>query len=56
MTTEEIDEYTTKVVWGFSGSMSFPSNLFIILFNLEKAIGNDYQEGLDELKHILENQ
>jgi len=56
MTTEAIDEYQTRVRWGFRGVMSYPMNLMLVVMNMEEAIGNDLQNGLDELKRILEQE
>lgn len=55
MITKSLDENSTEVLWGFSGNMSFPMNLFLLFFNMEKAIGEDYDQGLAELKRILES-
>ncbi|KJD33363.1 polyketide cyclase [Tamlana nanhaiensis] len=52
---DDIDETTTKVTWGFSGSNPAPTNIFMLFFNFEKAVGKDFETGLAELKAILEN-
>ena len=44
----------TKVVWGFSGESKPPSNVFFMFFNMDKAVGKDFEEGLSSLKIILE--
>jgi len=53
-TTESLSENETLVKWGMSGKMPFPMNLFMLFMNMEKAIGKDYEEGLANLKLILE--
>jgi hypothetical protein len=54
LTTEAIDSTNTKVTWGFSGSMPYPMNLMKVFMNMEEAIGNDFDEGLNNLKMILD--
>ena len=52
--TEEISEKQTKVKWGFTGEMQYPMNLLLLTMNMEAMIGNDFQNGLNKLKAILE--
>ncbi len=54
MTTEAIDNNSTKVSWGFEGSMNYPMNVMKLFMNMEKAIGNDFSTGLNNLKTLLE--
>jgi uncharacterized protein YndB with AHSA1/START domain len=54
ITTTSINEHQTKVLWGFNGKMSYPSNLMLVFMNMEKMIGNDFEKGLLNLKAILE--
>lgn len=56
MTTEAMTENRTEVKWGFSGKMNYPMNLMLLLMNFEKMIGDDLQEGLQNLKTIIENK
>lgn len=51
---EEIDHGASKVIWGFSGRNPIPFNIFMLFINFEKAVGKDFEEGLDNLKQILE--
>lgn len=44
----------TKVTWGFSGKNKPPSNIFFLFFNMDKTVGKDFEEGLAELKVVLE--
>lgn len=44
----------TKVVWGFYGENKFPMSIMMLFFNMDKAVGKDFEEGLDKLKEILE--
>jgi hypothetical protein len=54
MTTEAISENSTKVSWGFEGSMNYPMNVMKLFMNMEKAIGNDFSIGLSNLKALME--
>ncbi|MEW4922558.1 SRPBCC family protein [Algibacter sp. 2305UL17-15] len=51
---EEITPNKTKVIWGFSGESKPPTNVFFLFFNMDKAVGKDFEEGLASLKLILE--
>ena len=53
---DKVDENQTMVTWGFSGRNPFPFNIFMLFFNFEKAVGKDFEEGLESLKRILEKQ
>lgn len=44
----------TKVSWGFQGAMPYPMNLLLLVMDMEGMIGKDLQQGLDKLKHLLE--
>ena len=50
-----LDDYKTEVEWGFTGKNPFPFNIFMLFFNFEKAVGKDFDEGLRDLKQVLEN-
>lgn len=54
MITEMRDSTHTVVKWGFSGKMKYPTNLLLLLTNMEQSIGNDLTQGLENLKTILE--
>jgi hypothetical protein len=54
--TEAVGEGGTKVIWGMKGSMPRPFNVFSLVMNIEAAIGKDYEEGLTNLKTILESR
>ena len=55
MTTEEEGPNATKVTWGFSGKNKFPTSIFMLFMNMDKAVGRDFEDGLGSLKGILEN-
>ena len=52
--TEGVNGETT-VTWGFSGRNKVPVNIFMMLYNVDKHVGKDFEEGLSELKSILES-
>jgi uncharacterized protein YndB with AHSA1/START domain len=54
MTTESLNENQTKVTWGFSGHMRYPTNLMLLFMDIEKMIGDDLETGLQTLKIRLE--
>jgi hypothetical protein len=56
MTTIAIDDNLTRVTWGFDSRMPYPLNLMLVFMDLDEAIGNDYQTGLQNLKSILETR
>ncbi|WP_179345793.1 SRPBCC family protein [Winogradskyella ursingii] len=56
LSVKAIDANTTHIVWGFSGVNKPPSNIFFLFFNMDKAVGKDFEEGLAELKRILESK
>jgi len=55
MNTEQVNEHQTRVTWGMSGTFPRPMNIMLLFFDLEEAIGNDYETGLANLKQLLEN-
>ncbi|MFL6467387.1 MAG: SRPBCC family protein [Pyrinomonadaceae bacterium] len=56
MLTEAAGENQTKVRWGFSGSMPRPLNLMMVMMDMDKAVGKDFEDGLTNLKTIMEKQ
>jgi len=54
MVFESVSETQTKVKWGFTGKMKYPTNLLLLTMNMEGMIGKDFQDGLNKLKSILE--
>ena len=52
--TESLNDYTTLVKWGFKGQMDYPMNLMLLFMDMETMLGNDLQQGLDNLKDLLE--
>lgn len=54
MATSTITGNQTRVSWEFSAKMKYPMNLMLLFMNMEKMIGNDLQNGLQNLKALLE--
>ncbi|ADQ18901.1 SRPBCC family protein [Leadbetterella byssophila] len=50
MILDPIDANSTKVTWGLSGRSPWPLNLMSLFFD----VGKDFEEGLQNLKGILE--
>ena len=51
---KEIAPERTKMVWGTRGNLAFPLTIISIFYSPEKALGEKFDEGLKELKQILE--
>lgn len=48
------DDSITMVKWGFHGKMKYPMNLMLLAMDMEKMLAPDLQNGLNNLKGILE--
>ncbi len=55
LSVNDAGDGNTKVTWGFTGVNKLPANIFMMLYNVDKHIGKDFEEGLASLKEILEN-
>lgn len=44
----------TNVEWGFSGNNKFPVSIMMLFMNMDKAVGGDFEFGLNKLKKTLE--
>ena len=51
---EDIGEERCRVIWGFKGKNKIPFNIMMLFMNMDKAVGKDFEEGLQSLKEILE--
>jgi hypothetical protein len=56
MQTLPVGENQTRVTWEFNGKMKYPMNLMLLFMNMEKMIGRDLNNGLQNLKTLLEKQ
>ena len=54
LTFESVSENATKVKWGFHGTMKYPMNLMLVFTDMEKMLAPDLQNGLNNLKEIIE--
>jgi hypothetical protein len=54
VTTEATGDSSTRVRWGFTGTMPRPMNLMLLMMDMDKEVGKDFEEGLANLKTILE--
>lgn len=50
----EIDNGKSKVTWGFKGRNKFPMSIMMLFMSMDKAVGKDFEEGLRNLKTIME--
>jgi uncharacterized membrane protein len=56
MEFESVEQNETLVRWGYEGYMAYPMNAMLLVMDMEKMIGDDFQTGLENLKRILENK
>lgn len=56
MITDFVSPNETKVKWGFNGKMTYPMNVMLLFMNMEKMLGKDLQDGLNNLKAVLEKE
>jgi hypothetical protein len=54
LTTEAVNDSVTTVKWGFDGKMKYPMNLMLLLMDMEEMLAPDLQNGLENLKTLLE--
>ena len=52
---EDLGDGKTKVTWGFAGVNKVPANIFMMMYNVDKHVGKDFEEGLASLKELLES-
>lgn len=50
----QVNENRSRVTWGFSGENQFPVRIFMLFMNMDKAVGKDFEYGLQNLKTQLE--
>lgn len=46
----------TKVAWGMYGKESFPWNVFMLVMNMDKMVGKDFERGLELLKELSDKE
>ena len=50
----ETNKGTTTVTWMFNMATPRPSNIFNLLYSLDKQMGQDFEDGLKALKKMIE--
>lgn len=55
ITTEDSDT-KTKLTWYMKGKMSFPGNIMFKVFKMQSKLEDDFEEGLNVIKAILEKE
>lgn len=53
---DQVNPDRSRVTWGFSGENKFPVRIFMLFMNMDKAIGKDFEYGLQNLKNQLETR
>lgn len=56
ITTNALSENQTKVKWGFRSEFARPMNVFLAVMDVDAMLAKDYDEGLANLKQILERR
>ena len=56
MAVKEVEPERTKMVWGVKGVHKFPASVFMLFYGMDRAIGKDFEIGLQNLKNILERR
>ena len=56
MYTSAVNDSTTLVRWDMEGEMPYPMNLMLVFMDLESALGDDFEYGLNKLKILLESE
>ncbi len=46
----------TEVTWGFEGRSPWPFNIFFLFMDMDEELGPDLQQGLNNLKKIIESK
>ncbi|MFV8225980.1 SRPBCC family protein [Christiangramia aquimixticola] len=54
MGVKEIEDEKSKMVWGTRGNLAFPLTIISLFYSPEKALGEKFDQGLKDLKKILE--
>jgi hypothetical protein len=54
MVTEATGPETTRMKWGFTATLPRPVNVMMLVVDMDAMMGKDFEEGLSNLKLILE--
>ena len=52
----KISDTESKVNWSLQSSMKYPTNIMLLVMNMDKMIGNDLEIGLSNLKQLMESK
>lgn len=52
--TEIVSDSQTKVRWGMKDTMTFPGNVICLLMNMPAKLAKDFDEGLAQMKVVIE--
>lgn len=55
MDLEKLDGNRSKVTWGFKGKNKFPMSIMMLFMSMDKMVGKDFEQGLQNLKSNLNN-
>ncbi len=56
MAVKEVEPERTKMVWGVKGVHKFPASVIMLFYGMDRAIGKDFETGLQNLKNLLERK
>ncbi len=56
LSLESVSDGQSKVKWALSGTTPRPFNLFLLVMDMDKAMGKDLDDGLGSLKTIMEKR
>ena len=56
MAVKEVEPERTKMVWGVKGVHKFPASVIMFFYGMDRAIGKDFETGLQNLKTLLERK
>lgn len=55
MNLDKLEGNRSKVTWGFTGKNKFPMSIMMLFMLMDKMVGKDFEQGLQNLKHNLNN-
>lgn len=55
MAVKSLSPDSTKLTWVYNSGMNWPVNFILLFMDMDKIIGNDIAESLNNMKHRLES-
>ncbi|SNR43420.1 Polyketide cyclase / dehydrase and lipid transport [Maribacter sedimenticola] len=52
----ELGPNKSKLTWGFAGQNKFPMSIMMLFMNMDKMVGKDFEQGLQNLKAQLQGE